>query len=454
MATDHHDDHAEAPVTHPDGDLYGVLAEYDTPGELVAAARKVRDAGYTDFDCFSPFPVHGIDEAMGIKRTSLPVIIFLGGCAGCAGGLFLQWWMNAYNWPWNIAGKPDWSIPANIPIGFEATILLSVFAAFFGMWIMNKLPQVWHPFFRLERFGRVSDDAFLLGIEAKDQRFDLEKTTQLLKDAGALEVERCYLETDPARKNMPKWLMAVIVSSTAFALIPFAIAAKARNSHSNQPHLHIFPDMDFQPKFKADTATDIFTDGRANRGEIAGTIARGSLDADTVFYEGIENGDWTEGFPKAIEITPALVHRGQDRFNIYCSPCHGFDGRGEGAVRQRLKAGGGDWAIRNLVAHPGEPGGQVTKMPNGQLFNTISNGFATMQGYAAQIPPRDRWAIVLYVRALERGNNASLKDVPESDVRNMPPPQLAPPAPPPAPAGSDAPASAGSADGSASGGSK
>jgi len=445
MANDHHDDHAEAPAVPNggDGELYGVLAEYDTPGELVAAARRVREAGYTDFDCFSPFPVHGIDEAMGIKRTILPVIIFFGGCAGCAGGMFLQWWMNAYNWPWNIAGKPSWSIPANIPIGFEATILLSVFASFFGMWIMNKLPQVWHPFFRLERFGRVSDDAFLLGIEAKDQRFDLDKTSQLLRDAGALEVERCYFESDPARKNMPKWITALIVSSTAFALIPFAIAAKARNSHSAEPHFHIFPDMDFQPKFKADTASDIFADGRANRGEIAGTIPRGSLEADTVFYQGIENvdgkADWTQTFPKALEITPALVARGQNRFNIYCSPCHGFDGRGEGAVRQRLKASGGDWAVRNLVAPPGEPGGQVIKMPNGQLFNTISNGFATMQGYADQIPPRDRWAIVLYVRALERANNASFQDVPEADLRNMPPPQVPAPAPPPTPAGSAAP---------------
>src|SRR5512139_3490569 len=275
-----------------DGELYGVLAEFDTPGELLEAARKVRDAGYTEFDCFSPFPVHGIDEAMGIKRTILPLLIFGGGFAGTIGGVFLQWWMNAYNWPWNIAGKPAWSIPANIPIAFETTILLSVFTAFFGMWILNKLPQVWHPFFRLERFGRVTDDAFLLGIQANDKRFDAVATTQLLKDAGAIAVESCHLEADPSRKNMPKWIFAFIVASTAFALIPLAIAAKARNSYSTEPHMHIFPDMDFQPKYKPDTASDIFADGRANRGEIAGTVSRdpASLKADDTFYRGIENG--------------------------------------------------------------------------------------------------------------------------------------------------------------------
>jgi mono/diheme cytochrome c family protein len=408
MANAHHDDHDPIePAVYPDGELYGVIAEFDTPGELLEAARKVRTAGYTEFDTFSPFPVHGMDDAVGIKRTILPLIVFGGGLTGLLGGVLLQWWMNAYNWPWNIAGKPSWSIPANVPIAFEATILFSVLTTFFGMWILNKLPQVWHPYFRSERFGRVTDDAFLLGIEAKDRRFDHAVTTKLLKDAGAIAIEDIHLEGDPRRKAMPKWITAFIVASTAFALIPFAIAAKARNSHSNQPHMHIFPDMDFQPKYKSDTAMDLFPDGRANRGELEGTVARGSLNADDTFYRGIENGAWTTGFPKQIEINDAMVKRGQNRFNIYCSPCHGFDGRGNGAVPQRVAAGGGAWQARNLV----EAGGAAVGMPNGQLFNTISNGFNTMMGYARQIPHADRWAIVLYVRALQRSQNASLEDV-------------------------------------------
>jgi len=418
----------EAPVNgNGDGDLYGVLAEYDTPGELVEAARRVRDAGYSEFDCFSPFPVHGIDEAMGIKRTILPLVIFVGGFSGTVGGILLQWWCNAYNWPWNVSGKPAWSIPANIPIGFETTILMAVLTAFFGMWIFNKLPQVWHPFFRLERFGRVSDDAFLLGIEARDQRFDIERTTKLLQDAGAIAVERCYLEGDPARKTMPKWITAFIVSSTAFALIPFAIAAKARNSHSSEPHIHIFPDMDFQPKYKSDSAMDMFPDGRANRGELTGTVARGSLNADDLFYRGLEAGEWTRGFPKQLEINDELVKRGRNRFNIYCAPCHGYDGHGNGAIPQRVAAAGGNWAARDLTAAVSV----AIKMPNGQLFNTISNGFNTMMGYAAQIPHADRWAIVLYLRALQRAANAAVGDIPPEAMTNMPPPQIKAPEPPP-----------------------
>jgi mono/diheme cytochrome c family protein len=400
----------EPPIATGDGELYGILAEYDTPGELVEAARKVRDAGFTEFDCYTPFPVHGIDEAMGIKRTILPLLVFGGGFTGLVGGAFLQWWMNAYNWPWNISGKPAWSIPANVPITFEATILLSVFAAFFGMWILNKLPQVWHPFFRSDRFARVTDDAFVLGIESRDRRFDAVATRKLLQDAGAIAVEDVYLDPDPAKKQMPKWIVAFIVASTAFALIPFAIAAKARNSHSNQPHVHLFPDMDFQPKFKADTAMDLFADGRANRGEVAGTVARGQLKTDDEFYRGLaaSGGSWLTGFPKQIEISDATVKRGQNRFNIYCSACHGYDGRGNGVVPQRVAALGGAWQARNLV----EAGGPTVMMPNGQLFNTISNGYNTMMGYASQIPHADRWAIVLYVRALQRSQNASREDIP------------------------------------------
>src|SRR4051812_29467091 len=157
-----------------DDELHGLLAEFETPGALVAAARKVKNAGYTEFDCYSPFPVHGIDDAMGIKATRLPWVIFIGGLSGLVGGAFLQWWMNAYNWPWNIAGKPAWSIPANVPIAYETTILLSVLTSFFGMWAANKLPQVWHPFFRLDRFTKVTDDGMFLGIDAADRRFEVE----------------------------------------------------------------------------------------------------------------------------------------------------------------------------------------------------------------------------------------------------------------------------------------
>ena len=116
-----------------------------------------------------------------------------------------------------------------------------------------------------------------------------------------------------------------------------------------------------------------------------------------------------KGADPAISHSARLLARGQERYDIFCAPCHGYDGRGQGVVPQRVAAMGGNWQARNLV----EPGGVAVQMPNGQLFNTISNGYNTMMGYAAQIPHADRWAIVLYVRALQRGQNAALDDAPD-----------------------------------------
>ncbi len=427
MATKHEDPVVVPTGTVADGELYGYLAEYDTPGELVIACAKVRDAGYTEFDAYSPFPVHGIDSAIGIKRTILPLIVFGGGFAGACGGMLLQWYCNSHAWTWNISGKPTWSIPANIPIAYECAILLAVLSTFFGMWILNKLPQVWHPLFRSDRFLRATDDGFFIAVDGRDRRFDAATTRQLLQDAGAIAIEDVHHDPDPSKKVMPRWIAAFIVASTAFALIPFAIAAKARNSHSAEGHIHIFPDMDFQPYYRSDTAHLMFADGRANRGEILGTVARDALNIDEPFFHGLEGGGapnvpgkWLTGFPttyadgRPFSVDAGLLERGRGRYDIYCAPCHGFDGRGQGMIPTRVAASGGNWQARNLVEAPqaNGTGGAVVTMPNGQLFNTISNGYNTMMGYAQQIPHADRWAIVAYVRALQRAQNASLDDVP------------------------------------------
>ena len=122
------DSQADTDALAVDAPLHGVLAEFDRPQALMAAARKVRDAGYRDWDTFTPFPVHGMEKAMGIKMTILPWLTFCGGITGLITAIVMQWWMNAVDYPWVISGKPIWSIPANIPVAFEMTVLFSVFA--------------------------------------------------------------------------------------------------------------------------------------------------------------------------------------------------------------------------------------------------------------------------------------------------------------------------------------
>ena len=160
--------------------LWGLMAEFATPHDLVRAAARVRDAGYTKWDAHTPFPVHGLDGAMGIRTTRLPFVVLAAAITGTTCGLLMQYWMNAVDYPIIISGKPFNSLPADIPVTFELTVLLASLTAFLGMLVANALPRFHHPLFANERFRRVTTDAFFLVIEAGDPRFDLEATERLL----------------------------------------------------------------------------------------------------------------------------------------------------------------------------------------------------------------------------------------------------------------------------------
>ena len=175
-----------------EGTVAGMLAEFETPGDLVRAAVEVRKAGYRDWDAHSPFPVHGLDQAMGIKDTVLGWIVFGGGCFGCSVAVLMQWWMNAIDYPFIISGKPFWSLPANIPIIFELTILFSALSAFFGMLILNGLPKHHHWTFFDQRFERVTSDKYFISIEASDPSFDIVKSCALLESAGSIKTETIW----------------------------------------------------------------------------------------------------------------------------------------------------------------------------------------------------------------------------------------------------------------------
>ena len=180
--------------------LHGLLAEFETPGDLMQAAEKVRDAGYRWWDCHSPFPVHGLDAAMGIKRTILPVLVFGAGATGTFTALGLQAFTNSFSetiwagvwvtgYPFLISGKPAMSLPAFIPVIFELTILFSALSAVSLMFLFNGLPQLYHPLFKSKRFRRASNDRFFIVIEARDPKFLPKKTEEFLKTLDPIAVE-------------------------------------------------------------------------------------------------------------------------------------------------------------------------------------------------------------------------------------------------------------------------
>ncbi|QDV08251.1 hypothetical protein Poly30_37870 [Planctomycetes bacterium Poly30] len=420
-------------------EIHGVVAYYDDVDGVMNASRKIRDAGYKKWDAYTPFPVHGIDEAMGTKPTILPWIVLGMGLTGLVVGLSLQYFTNAVDYVFLISGKPDWSLPANIPVTFEIIILFSAYTAFFGMLALNKFPHLSNPLHKLERFKRVTNDRFAICVEAADANFDRARVEKLL-GVGAEHIETC--PTDTTRAALPIWFHGVAAILTCASFIPLAVAFKGRFATSEKPRYHVWPDMDWQRKRKTQTAWEGFPDGRAMRLPVAGTVAEGELRDDFELYFGVAQGsevpdkirydvakfgadagaerpEWLAAFPAAVNVDEAFLERGRQRYTIYCSVCHGKQGNGMGAVAVRanaLDAAQWGWVPpKSLLSE------NAKAYSNGELFHVASNGISTMAGYSGQVTAKDRWAIVAYVRAIQATQGLDQTEAPrDADYKPVP----------------------------------
>ncbi len=454
---------SEANNNLQDKKVVGLLAQFEGPSSLLHACEHARDEGIQKMDSFTPFPIHGIERAMGVPRTILPFIVLAIGLSACAAGLGLQWFTNSTeNWgPWSgyqfkISGKPYFSLPANIPVTFEIIVLSSAFAAFLGMFILNRLPRLAHPLHRIPRFRRATNDGFFLVVEAADPKFDLEQTRNKLVEWGATETE--VVEQDLTDHQLPAFVKTAGVLLVVLMMIPPVLIFRARAMTARQTRLHVVPDMDFQIKYKPQSMGPVvnnegppiyfFPHQRSAQKPIPGTVARGQLTDDSEYFRGIQPGsdaltrtganlrpvsvaaaenlqeagapqsaapeagtqegqepppppepDWVTEFPSQIEISEKTIMRGQRMFDIYCAVCHGYAGEGDGLVSQRAVAlslqAKANWTQAKSLYDP-----EVVKQPVGRIYDTITNGRATMGPYATRILPEDRWAIVLYIKAL------------------------------------------------------
>ncbi len=221
----------------------------------------------------------------------------------------------------------------------------------------------------------------------------------------------------------PFWLIVAVVIGTVATWVPLSLFLKHRFSYHEQPRVHLFQDMDNQPKLRAQAASPVFADGRAMRPPVPGSVARGHLDGDDHLHRGfalVADGgeaatEYFQGFPESIEVDERFVQHGQARYNALCSPCHGLDGLGQGMIQQRGQALainkdsgvklGTVWVAAANLLTVDEASGQLLYgpglYPEGKLYNTIVNGKANMAGYGHATTVEDRWAIVAYVRALQ-----------------------------------------------------
>jgi hypothetical protein len=168
--------------------VYGLMAEFEEPTQLVAATHRAYQEGYRCMDAYSPYPIEELYEALGKHHTRLPLIVLIGGLCGCVGGYLMQYWISAIAYPVNVGGKPWHSWPAFIPVTFECTILVAALSAVLGMLALNGLPMPYHPVFNVPRFALASRNRFFLCIEANDPRFDLDGTRRFLESLAPREV--------------------------------------------------------------------------------------------------------------------------------------------------------------------------------------------------------------------------------------------------------------------------
>jgi hypothetical protein len=174
--------HATAPALH------GIMAEFPSAEELLVAARRTHEAGYRAMDAYSPFPIHGMDEALALPKTRIPLLVLIGGLTGLFLGLALQYWVSAIDYPVMVGGKPYASWPAFVPVAYELTILLAGLTGGIGMLALNGLPMPYHPVFNVERFALAANDRFFLCIEATDPKFNREETKKFLEELQPYQV--------------------------------------------------------------------------------------------------------------------------------------------------------------------------------------------------------------------------------------------------------------------------
>jgi hypothetical protein len=179
--------------------VFGLMAEYETAGAVLEAARRARQAGYRDMDAYAPYPVEGLALALGEKKTAIPFVVLIGGLVGAAVGFFMQHWSMAVDYRLNVGGRPHNSWPVFIPVAFEMLILIASFAAFLSMLFLNGLPRPHHPLFNVPEFARASQDRFFLCVEATDPKFDPVETAAFLSSTGACgEIISVPFEEEPA----------------------------------------------------------------------------------------------------------------------------------------------------------------------------------------------------------------------------------------------------------------
>jgi mono/diheme cytochrome c family protein len=373
--------------------IHSVTGIFETADDIIKASKAIVAAGYKKFDIHTPYPVHGLEQAMKLQRSPLGYFAFVLGFGGAALALLFMYWTNSVAYPNNIGGKPFFALPALIPVTFEITVLMASVGTVLAMiLIFFKFPNLSHPLHDTEYMKKVSSDKLGVCIEYNDPLFDIEKVTIFLKGIGAKDIQEIYWDNEEINTKLtllnPKFLIglafiAIITSSAAYYLLNKALFMEPFNY------------MMKQQKLSAQAVPTFFKDGFSVREPVSGTVERGNK--PYMYADSVQLAE--KYMINPLTYTKENLNIGQRKFHIYCSPCHDYQGTGISRLNGQF---------------PNPPtlhSDRVKNWPDGHIYHVITVGQNIMPSYAKQINETERWQIVLYVRALQRALNAKEGDL-------------------------------------------
>lgn len=373
--------------------LYSYTGIFDTPDEVTHAAEEAVKQGYTKYDVNTPYPLHGMNKAMNLPASKLGYVALIFGLSGTLGALLSLWWVSAIDYPLVIGGKPFFSFPAYVPVMFEVTVLSASIATVLAMlFFFFKLPNNAHPLHATNYMKKVSNDKYGIVIQAEDPRFDEASVRKFLESVHAKEINAVYwAEEEITHKHKifePKFLtflliVVIITSGTTYFtlnklmfMLPFNWMMEQQKQNPQQKSL-------------------VFADGFGMRKPVEGTIARGFLPYQFKGQPDIAG----EKLINPIPISKESLQLGQTKFDIYCSPCHGYQGEGNSRLRGQFPN------------PPSLHSEKVRTWSDGRIFAVLTEGQNVMPSYSTQLSVDERWAVINYVRALQRALNAKESDL-------------------------------------------
>jgi len=373
--------------------VFSILGIYQDAQRLMDAIPLVRARTPARLEAYTPYPIHGMEKALGLRKSPLAGMVLIMGVLGAIAALAFELWTSGIDYPIVTAGKPYFSWEALVPIMFEVTVLFATFTAGLGMlMLLNRLPFFRHPMLNAKSMPLITCDRFALAVEADGAELDIDEVASVLKETGASEIEVIEVPEAPGPIS-PNFVFRTILAVAMTCVVAGYLTYWGMKLFPvTIPMVHMLD----QPRLNPQREAAFFKDGSGMRLPVAGTVARGHLPylvADEKEAEGLVN---------PLPVTDSVLKEGREAYGTFCSMCHGLLGNGVATLTAAYGA-----KPANLVAQ------QIRDYPDGRLYHTLMRGKNSMPAYSVELNEDQRWAVVHYVRVLQRALNAKDEDLPK-----------------------------------------